>query len=102
MAHHRVLSADAHTIDGLHDDKHEEKAVDGGAIRDRQQHSACMQPAIKLPQNTADALFREAQLIDKMLAHQYRLLLLAQGKQAAWNKYQQRDATCQCRPANGE
>lgn len=41
-AYHRVFSADTHTVDGLHNDKHEEEAIDGGAVRGCQEHSACM------------------------------------------------------------
>ena len=40
--YYRVLSTNAHAVDGLHDDKHEEEAIDGGAIRGCQEHSTCM------------------------------------------------------------
>ncbi len=66
-AHHRVLAANAHTVDGLHDDEHEEEAIDAGAVGDRQQHSACTTPAIVF-HTTADALARKSQLVNKTLA----------------------------------
>jgi len=40
-AHHRILSANANAVDGLHNDKHQEEAVDVGAVRDCEQHSTC-------------------------------------------------------------